>query len=70
MKWLTSPQVAEMEADLELTVNNALTFNPATDPVHHYALELQSAFRSELPQIKRALEVERGEGQVGKKARV
>eukprot|EP00752_Nemacystus_decipiens_P010207 g9096.t1 len=48
--------VAEVEADLELVVSNALTFNRPHDPVHQFALELQTAFRSELPQIKQTLE--------------
>lgn len=50
------PQVAEIEADLELIVSNALTFNRPHDPVHQFALELQAAFRSELPQVKQTLE--------------
>eukprot|EP00903_Cladosiphon_okamuranus_P009558 g9100.t2 len=67
--------VAEIEADLELIVSNAVTFNRPHDPVHQFALELQAAFRSELPQIKRTLEdlaQQRvaGGGQVDKKPRV
>lgn len=49
-----------MEADLELVVSNAVAFNPRSDPVHQYALELQAAFRHELPLLKRALEREQG----------
>lgn len=49
-------QVAEVEADLELIVSNALTFNRPSDPVYQFALELQAAFRSELSLIKRNLE--------------
>ncbi|CAM9133551.1 unnamed protein product [Ectocarpus fasciculatus] len=48
--------VAEVEADLELIVTNALTFNRPSDPVYQFALELQEAFRSELSLIKRGLE--------------
>ena len=48
--------MAEVEADLELVVHNAVTFNRPHDPVHQFALELQAAFRSELPQIKQTLE--------------
>lgn len=66
-----SPQVAEVEADLELIVSNAMTFNATTDPVHRYALELQAVFRSELPLIKRALAgSERREEGDAKKPRV
>lgn len=53
---LPFPQVAEVEADLELVVSNAVAFNRPHDPVHQFALELQAAFRSELPQIKQTLE--------------
>ncbi|CBJ31749.1 conserved unknown protein [Ectocarpus siliculosus] len=48
--------VAEVEADLELIVTNALAFNRPSDPVYQFALELQEAFRSELSLIKRNLE--------------
>ncbi|CAN0526455.1 unnamed protein product, partial [Ectocarpus sp. 12 AP-2014] len=50
------PQVAEVEADLELIVTNALAFNRPSDPVYQFALQLQEAFRRELSDIKRNLE--------------
>lgn len=46
----------EVEEDLELIVSNALIFNRPIDPVHGFALELQEAFRSELPLIRQTLE--------------
>lgn len=49
-------KVEEVEVDLELIVSNALTFNRPIDPVYQFALELQTAFRSELPLIKQAVE--------------
>ncbi|CAM9450791.1 unnamed protein product [Scytosiphon promiscuus] len=51
--------VEEVEVDLELIVSNALTFNRPIDPVYQFALELQMAFRSELPLVKQALEEQR-----------
>ncbi|CAM9395292.1 unnamed protein product [Hapterophycus canaliculatus] len=51
--------VDEVEVDLELIVSNALTFNRPIDPVYQFALELQTAFRSELPLIKQDLEEQR-----------
>lgn len=51
-------QVAEIEADLELIVNNAHTFNRPTDPVFRFATELQTAFRSEFPRIYASVEGE------------
>lgn len=62
-------QLEDIEADLELVVSNAMTFNPTSDPVHQYALELRAAFREELPLLKRTLGSEET-GQVDKKPRV
>lgn len=67
------PQVAEVEADLELVVSNALIFNATNDPVHRYALELQAVFRNELQHLKCIIadDHEEGEeGQIDKKPRV
>lgn len=50
-----SLQLAEVEADLDLIVSNALTFNRPIDPVYQFALELQAAYRAELPHLRRAL---------------
>lgn len=63
--------MAGVEADLDLIVSNAMTFNATTDPVHRYALELQAVFRRELPLVRRALESgERRDEGDAKKARV
>lgn len=61
-----------MTADLELIVSNALKFNPTSDPVHHFALDLRAAFSSELSRMNSTLEeARRGEGgQIDKRQRV
>lgn len=66
-------QVAEVEADLELIVDNATTFNRANDPVYQFALELQVAFRSELSLIRRSAgggHEGREDGQIDKRPRI
>lgn len=66
-------QVSEVEADLELIVDNATTFNRPNDPVYQFALELQTVFRSELSLIRRAGGGGHGgreDGQVDKRPRI
>eukprot|EP00904_Undaria_pinnatifida_P009963 jgi/Undpi1/6097/HiC_scaffold_20.g08582.m1 len=65
--------VSEVEADLELIVNNATTFNRPNDPVYQFALELQTVFRSELSLIRRTGGGGQGgreDGQIDKRPRV
>ena len=66
-------QVSEVEADLELIVDNATTFNRPNDPVYQFALELQAVFRSELSMIRRAGGGGQGgreDGQIDKRPRM
>lgn len=50
--------VGKVADDLDLLVDNALAFNRPSDPVYQQAVELQAAYRAELPLLKSILEHE------------